>query len=126
MREALSHMWKERTAAEIAAAQRRQRRSRLRTSAIFGVLIMLLATCLHGGPEAVRDGRFVVPRDELLSRLPFGVFAGSLCAIVVYMLGRKRPMMICPQCGAAKYEDGLSRCACGGHFEKQEAIRYVH
>jgi len=50
---------------------------------------------------------------------------GIIGTLVWYQCGRKRPMMICPQCEASKYEDGVDQCPCGGHFEMMESMKYV-
>jgi hypothetical protein len=115
-------MWVKRTEAEIAEERKRQRCSRLRAAMLFGSFILVASTCLSG---ARRRGHLLVPADELLSRLPFAVMVGIIGTLVWYQCGRKRPMMICPQCEASKYEDGVDQCPCGGHFEMMESMKYV-
>ncbi len=49
---------------------------------------------------------------------------GFIGTLMWYNLERK-PMMICPQCEASKYEDGVTQCPCGGHFEMMESMKFV-
>jgi hypothetical protein len=118
-------MWVKRTEAEVADERRRRRRSRLWAAAAVGAFVMLMCTCLFGRRESDERGRVAVPLDELLSRLPFGIVAGIICSSVFYKWERNSPMMICPQCETTKYEDGVSRCSCGGHYEPMESMKHV-
>ena len=119
-------MWVRRTEAEIAKERQRQRRSRLQGAVIFGTFILLMVLCFFGWRESARRGRFVVPTEEMLSRLPFASVAAILFAFVMYKWERKRlPMMICPKCETTKYKDEVTQCSCGGHFEMMEVMKYV-
>ena len=118
-------MWVKRTEAEVAEERRRHRRGRLRAAVLFGAFVLLVVMCLFGWQEAGRRGRVVVPVSELLSRLPFAVVAAIICSFLMYKWERKRPMMICPQCEATKYDDGVTDCSCGGHYELMEGMKHV-
>ena len=67
----------------------------------------------------------MVPRSQLVSRLPFGIFVAGLAAFLFFKWPRKPAAMICPKCETTKYDDGNIECACGGHFEKTVEMKYV-
>lgn len=117
-------MWVKRTEAEIAEERKRQRRGRLRAAMLFGAFVLVMVTCSYGGHSYPHH--LFVPANELTSRLPFAAMSGIICAFAFYKWGgRKRPMMICPQCETTKYEDGVNQCPCGGHFELMESMKFV-
>lgn len=113
-------MWVKRTEAEIAEERKQQRRRRLRAAMLFGAFIFVTFTFYSGR----RHGRLLVHANEILSHLPFAVMVGFIGTLMWYNLERK-PMMICPQCEASKYEDGVTQCPCGGHFEMMESMKFV-
>jgi hypothetical protein len=118
-------MWVKRTEFEIAEERRRQRRSRLRAAALFGVFVTLMTALTFGSREIEGRHRFTVPTSEILSRLPFSTVFGAVAAFAIYKFQRQRPTMICPECEATKHDDGISQCSCGGHFEMMESMKYV-
>jgi hypothetical protein len=38
---------------------------------------------------------------------------------------KRKIVMICPRCEAAKNEDGDYSCACGGHYEDIRTMKWV-
>jgi hypothetical protein len=44
--------------------------------------------------------------------------------LLYYKFHRERPVMICPKCEVTKYDDNMTECSCGGHFEKLEEMKY--
>ena len=118
-------MWVKRTEFEIEEQRRRQRRSRLRVAALFGVFVTLLTALTFGGREIDDRHRFTVPTREILSRLPLSIAFGAVAAFAMYKFQRERLTMICPRCEATKHDDGISQCSCGGHFEMMESMKYV-
>jgi hypothetical protein len=124
--QSLGAMWVRRTEAEIAEEQRRKRRGRLVSAALFGVFITALTTFFFGWRESAQRGRFVIPFDEIRPRFLFCGAFGVVAAFLFYKWEtRRRPMMICPQCEATKYMDDVSECSCGGRFEKVDVMKYV-
>ena len=120
-------MWVKRTEKEIAEEQRRQRNRHFRYAALVWTFVTVILTCVFSSKE--RRGQFVVPRDEILSRIPLVAVLGFVTAFGYYKCEkwekRKRPMMICPQCEATKYMDDTTKCSCGSCFEKMDDMKYV-
>ena len=120
-------MWVRRTEEELAEQQRRQHRDRKRGAVLFGFFVLVIVTFVSGWLETSRRGRFVFPAPETLSRLPFAIVAAVVCGFLAYKFrfDREQLLVICPECETSKHEDGVDDCACGGHFEKYETMKYV-
>ncbi|MGA2556189.1 MAG: hypothetical protein ABSG04_07935 [Verrucomicrobiota bacterium] len=118
-------MWVKRTESELAEERRRRRRSRLRGSALCGLLVTTAGAFFYSWGEAGNRERSPVPLNELPTRLPGCLVFGVLAAALIYKFERKRPVMICPNCEATKYDDNLFQCSCGGRFEKLEEMKHV-
>jgi len=118
-------MWVKRTEPEIAEERQRQRRRHFRQAVTFGAFVFVMLTCLFGWREAGRRGRVVVPVAEYSSRILFAVAGGVVAGLAFFKWNRQRRMMICPNCEATKYQDAVTECSCGGHFEMMEVMKYV-
>jgi hypothetical protein len=119
-------MWVKRTEAEIAEARQHQRRSRLKDAAIFGAVVFPIFLFFFTKSESPQRGTLSVPSEEILPRIPFAFVAAIVFAFVRYIWQEKPlPVVICPECEATKYKDSVSECACGGHFEDIELMKYV-
>ena len=117
-------MWVKRTEAEIKARKRRDRRTYLMVVVGLSVVCGAAVTLLRSGMEPARPGQIIVPRDQVAYRLPFGIFVGGLAAFLLTRCRPKPAAMICPKCEATKPDDGNSECACCGHFEKIDEMKY--
>jgi len=112
-------MWVKRTESEMAAERLRQRHSRLQVAMAYGGFITI-ATAFYYGWSWGRH-RFAVPA----SQIPLcAVLSGVIMTLLYYKFHRERPVMICPKCEVTKYDDNMTECSCGGHFEKLEEMKY--
>jgi len=120
-------MWVKRTEAELAEERKRQRRDHKRDAVLSGFVVLVFVTFVSGWLETYRRGRFIFPAPEPLSRLPFAIVIAVIFGFLMYKFkwDREQPLVNCPECETSKHEDGVDDCACGGHFEKYETMKYV-
>jgi len=118
--------WKKRSPEEIAAVRRTRQRDRIKAALVVGVLVTLGTSLTFGWREAGDRGRFLVPAQEILARLPLTLIFGTVAALLYYIsASRKKPTVVCPKCGTVKDSGASAQCSCGGHFEKIEEMKWV-
>ena len=109
-------MWVKRTEQEIAKIKARSKGQIFRLQ--IGIAV-LMAYVLY--KVTVYMGQ---PSDRTL----FDGLIGVLC-ICIFLAGiryrRSQPIMICPKCEKTKPEDSQAICACGGHFELIDTMKWV-
>ena len=76
--------------------------------------------------RGTRYDRSYVPLDQAESRVPGSIIEGAIIGIIIYYwFGRKKPKVVCPNCGNLKPADDSPECACGGHFESVDEMKWV-
>ncbi len=80
---------------------------------------------MFGWKEAVDRGRFIVPIDEILMRLPRSLFFGLIGVGIYYKFIRSRPTLVSPKCGVAQYSSDSKFCSCGGQLEDIQEMKWV-
>jgi len=118
-------MWVKRSPEEMEVVKRKKHSSRIRTAALCGLFVLALTSFCFGGFEAARRGRFIVPLDEILHRLPASLICALLAVFFYYKFERRKPTVVCPQCEATKFADGVFECSCGGRFEDMEEMKWT-
>jgi ribosomal protein L37E len=118
-------MWTKRTPAEIVEARRDRRRHRVKGAIFVGVLVTVGTTLSFGWIEAAPRGRFLVPVDELLGRLPMTIIFGLVAGLLGFRFGGKKTTVVCSKCGRVDYAGDTKRCSCGGRLEDIEEMKWV-
>ncbi len=80
---------------------------------------------MFGGIEGTRRGRFLVPVDEILKRLPGTMAFGVIAGLLYYAIGSRRPTVVCPKCSLVGYASESAMCKCGGRPEDIEEMKWV-
>ncbi len=119
-------MWEKRQPEEVLEVRRYRKRHRVKGAIVFGALITLGTSLSFGWREAGDRGRFLVPAQEILTRLPMTIAFGTLAGLLSYIVDkRKKPTVVCSKCGTVKHAGDSARCSCGGHFENIEEMKWV-
>jgi hypothetical protein len=118
-------MWVKRSPEEMEAVKCKNHFWRIRTAILFGLILVALTALCFGGFEGFRRGRVLVPFDEILQRLPLSLIFGAIGAFLFYKFDRRKPSVVCPQCEATKFRDGVFECACGGRFEDMDEMKWT-
>jgi hypothetical protein len=126
-------MWIEKTPQEIEGAPRRdtnrsQSEVRWTICIVLGVFLMM-PVFFNVGRLTWRPGPFVRSMDDVMQRLPVMVFIYLIAIIPMWVLKvpilKKKKVMICPECEAAKNDDGDYMCPCGGRFVDIKSMKWV-
>jgi len=76
-----------------------------------------------------RPGPFVRSFDDVMQRLPIMVFFFLAVIIVMQIFKfpvlKRKLVLICPKCEAAKNDDSDYQCPCGGHFVDIRTMRWI-
>jgi hypothetical protein len=115
-------MWIKQTPEEIAVTRQARRRGWSRGSLLFGSIIFLLVLFTNGRHS--RSGQFFVAGYLYPRRLGISIIAGIVCGLFHRYFDKKVPTVVCPKCGAVKYQDECLQCKCGGHFENIEEMKW--
>jgi hypothetical protein len=95
---------------------------------VLGIFLMI-PVFLNVGRLTWRPGPFVRPMDDVMQRLPAMVFIYLIAIIAMWVLKvpilKKKKVVICPKCEAAKNDDGDYGCPCGGHFVDIKTMKWV-
>lgn len=123
--------WVKLTPMEITEASQKCQRGRIRAAFFFGFVIfgfwLLSSSSLFAN---IREKHPYQPLVGTRPSIPFGPSAKAvvfaLIGVYFYFLLRRpgKSTMICPKCGAAKYDDGSLQCKCGGHFEDSKNLKW--
>jgi len=95
-------------------------------SVIFGLPLLsssrLFAKIREEHPHSPR----IDPNPFMSHGLLPQVILFSVIGIFFYLLLRRpgKSLMICPKCGAAKYDDGSLQCKCCGRFEDMKSLKW--
>jgi len=118
-------MWIKRTPEEIAVIKHERKLGWTRGSLVFGTFVFLLTLFVNGSSRTAFTSRpFFVPGRRIPGRLPFSITAGVVCALIQFYCSKKTPTVVCPRCGAVKYQDDCFQCKCGGHFEAMQEMKW--
>jgi len=95
---------------------------------VLGIFLMI-PVFFNVGRLTWRPGPFVRPMDDVMQRLPAMVFIYLIAIIAMWVLKvpilKKKKVVICPKCEAAKNDDGDYGCPCGGHFVDIKTMKWV-
>ena len=95
---------------------------------LLGVFLMILVF-FNFGRLAWRPGPFFRPMEDVMQQLPAMVFIWLIVVIPMWVLKvpvlKKKKVVICPMCEAAKNDDGDYSCSCGGHFVDLGTMKWV-
>ena len=92
-------------------------------------VFLLIPVFFNVGRLTWRPGPFVRPMDDVMQRLPAMVFIYLIAIIAMWVLKvpilKKKKVVICPKCEAAKNDDGDYGCPCGGQFVDIKTMKWV-
>jgi len=95
---------------------------------VLGIFLMI-PVFFNVGRLTWRPSPFVRPMDDVMQRLPAMVFIYLIAIIPMWVLKvpilKKKKVVICPECEAAKDDDGDYGCPCGGHFVDIKTMKWV-
>jgi len=120
-------MWVKRTAEKMEAVVRVKRSQRVRYAIVAGLITAVPYEFFFGGAQADKWHTYVVPGDQLLSRLPLAIIVGACFGLITFkvLLRSKREYWVCTKCEATKYADGVVECSCGGRFENLDEVKFI-
>jgi len=93
------------------------------------VIFLMMPVFFNVGRLTWRPGPFVRSMDDVMQRLPVMVFLFLL--VVLFMqffklpIVKKKKVVICPKCEAAKDDDRDYECPCGARFVDIKSMKWV-
>lgn len=117
-------MWVKRSPEELTRARAERRKRRLLQALAFSGVAFVLVTFTHAKRWRWQYSSWLASPAEIPHRMLIAVPASIVVGLFVYWLCRERRMMVCPKCGATKYDDSVLGCACGGTFEEMETMKW--
>jgi hypothetical protein len=117
-------MWIKRKTCELTQAKRDRKREKIKSAIIFAIIVSVPLIFVFGTKGALDQGSFLVPLAKIPFRFPFIIMFGVFLGLIRYFLPGK-PVVVCPKCGVTKYLDNFQQCACGGHFENIEEMKWI-
>ena len=95
---------------------------------LLGVFLMI-PVFFNVGRLSWRPGPFVRPMDDVMQRLPGMVLIWLIAVIFMQFFKvpvfKRKLVVICPKCEAAKNDDGDYQCRCDGHFVDIRTMKWV-
>lgn len=122
-------MWVKKTDKELMITNSGQPSGKVRLFLylLIGVFLMI-PVFFNFGRLVWRPGPFFRPMDDVMLRLPAMVFIYLIVIIPMWFLKvpilKKKKVMICPKCEAAKNNDEDYECPCGGRFVELETMKW--
>lgn len=124
------HIWIKKTPLEIEEGESRQQSGKGRwiVYLLLGVFFMI-PVFFNGGRLSWRPGPFVRSMDDVMQTLPTMLVIWLIAVIFMQVFKvpalKRKIVMICPKCEAAKNDDGDYGCPCGGHFVDIKTMKWV-
>ena len=119
-------MWQKLTEEKINKARRKITRTQKCQATVVGIIFGVISLLFWSKGSAAKHSSPFVSWQEMPARISYALTIGlAIGGLYYYRLIRKQKMVICPKCEAAKYQDNVIRCSCGGDFVDMVTVKWV-